>query len=362
MAPAGAQADLDAELVLERDGFALDITLRVAAGTTAALLGPNGAGKSTTVAAIAGLLAVRAGQVTIGERRLDDPSAGLFVPAEQRRIGVVFQHYLLFDHLTVRDNVAFGPRSAGLSRRRAREVADIWLARLDLVALADRRPRQLSGGQAQRVGLARALAVDPAVLLLDEPLAALDLEVRRDLRRFLATHLDGFPGPRLIITHDPTDAILLADHIHIIEGGRITQTGTPEEIRRRPATPYAAALVGTNLLHGTSRHGTITLDAGGAGPSHLHAADTSIEGPVLVTIHPAAISLYPEEPHGSPRNTWHSRVATIEALGDTVRVTLAGPVLVAADITPGAAAALQLAVGQQVWAVVKATEVTINPA
>ena len=351
--------DLDAHLVVERGAFTLDVGLRVPARTTTALLGPNGAGKSTALAVIAGLLPLTAGHVRIGDRTLDDPARDVFVQPQERRAGVLFQQYLLFEHMTVLDNVAFGPASRGASRRDARAAAARWLDALGLVDLADRRPGRLSGGQAQRVALARALASEPDVLLLDEPLAALDVTTRSDLRRWLRTHLDTFAGPRIVVTHDPTDAVLLADRIVVVEDGRVTQTGTPDEIRRRPASRFVAALAGTNLLTGSNRGGDITTEPTGF---VLHAAHAEHEGAVLVTIHPSTVALYPDEPHGSPRNTWATTVVSVEPAGDTVRVLLADPLPLAVDVTPAASAALGLRPGSPVWATVKATEVTTSPA
>jgi molybdate transport system ATP-binding protein len=354
----GPAHDLDAHLVVERDTFTLDVAFCVAAGTTTALLGPNGAGKSTALATIAGLLPLTGGHVRIGDRTLDDPAQDVFVPPQERRAGVVFQQYLLFEHLSVLDNVAFGPASRGATRRAARAVATQWLDTLGLADLAERRPARLSGGQAQRVALARALAADPQVLLLDEPLAALDIATRSDLRRWLRTHLETFAGPRLVVTHDPTDALLLADRIVIVEDGRVTQTGTPEEIRQRPASRFVAALAGTNLLAGVNQDGVITTEPTGF---VLHAADTEPQGAVLVTVHPSAIALYPDQPHGSPRNTWATTVVSVEPAGDTVRVLLGDPLPLAVDVTPAASAALALRPGSPVWATVKATEVVVSP-
>ena len=341
------------------EDFGLDLELAIAPGTTAALLGPNGSGKSTTVDVLAGLLALDSGRIELGGRLLDDPERDVHVPAEARHVGVVFQRYLLFEHLDVRDNVAFGPAATGRSKREARAVARRWMETLDLGALAGRRPAQLSGGQAQRVALARALATEPALLLLDEPLAALDIATRTELRRTLATHLHDYAGPRLLITHDPTDAFLLVDQIHILEEGRISPTGTPDDIRRRPATPYVAALAGLNLLSGTNRGGKLTLDR------HRHtlqSANAHTNGPVLITIHPNAISLHDEEPHGSPRNTWATTVANVEPLGEITRITVDDPLPLSADITPASTEALHLRPGSAVWVSIKATEIDVNPA
>lgn len=357
-------SELDALLRFSRpDGFELDAGLRIKQGTTAALLGPNGAGKSTTVDLLAGLIGLDDGHISLGGNVLDEPATARFVPPEQRKIGVVFQRYLLFDHLDVVDNVGFGPacRASGprwRSRREARAEAIPWIEAMGLTGLEDRRPSQLSGGQAQRVAVARALASRPDLLLLDEPLASLDIDVKSRLRRTLATHLDSFAGPRLLITHDPTDAFLLADMIHIIEGGRITQVGRPDDIRRRPATPYVAALAGTNLVRGSNDRGALSLTDY---ELTLQAADTHTMGPVLITIHPRAIALHLEQPHGSPRNSWRTTVTAVEPLGETTRITVDDPLPLMIDITPAATDALSLRVGVPVWATVKATEISLAP-
>lgn len=349
---------LDAHLIARRGEFDLDVELSIPAGTTTALLGPNGAGKSTSVDVIAGLLPLSAGHLALGGRVLDDPATGTFVPSERRRVGVVFQRYLLFEHLSALDNVAFGLRATGHRRRDARLEARRWLEQMGIADLADRRPARLSGGQAQRVALARTLATEPELLLLDEPLAALDVGTRNHLRHHLADHLSRHPGPRLLITHDPTDAFLLADRVAVIEHGRLTQVGTPAEIRRRPATAYVAALAGTNLLRGTNTGGRLTLTEGSF---ELRSADTHTSGPVLVTIRPNAVALHAEQPHGSPRNTWPTRVGTVEPLGETTRLTLDEPLRLTVDVTPGAVTELGLEPGAPVWASVKATEVELHP-
>jgi len=357
MAMTAASGRLDARLVVSRgEGFVLDVALAIPPGRTTALLGPNGAGKSTVVAAIAGLLPLAAGRIELGGRILDDPQTGVFVPAEERRVGVVFQDYVLFPHLTVGDNIAFGPRSRGAGRRTARRAAMRVAGDLDLGNLVQRRPRTLSGGQSQRVALARALAGEPDLLLLDEPLAALDVTTRMALRRTLADHLDDFPGPRLVITHDPTEAFLLADVIHVIENGVITQVGTADEIRLRPRSRYVADLAGANLFFGVAAGGVVTI-AGGL----LQVADTAAAGPVLVTIQPRTVALFPQRTEGSPRNTWETTVTRIERLGERVRVQLGGPLPLTVEITPGAADTLHLVTGAPVWAAVKATEIGVEP-
>lgn len=352
-------AGLDAHIVVQRAGFDLDVELLAPQGTTVALLGPNGAGKSTIVNAIAGLTdptEVRS-TIRLNGHLLDDAATGFSMPPEARRVGVVFQDHLLFEHLDVLDNIAFGPSSQGQRRRQASASADKWVAELGLADLAHRRPSELSGGQAQRVAIARTLAADPQVVLFDEPLAALDVASRIELRRVLRRHLDDFAGPRLLITHDPTDAFVLADILVVIEGGRVSQIGSPDEVRRHPRTPYVAALAGTNLFTGTTKDGAVRLH------DHdvtLTVADTALNGEVLATASPTAISLHAAQPEGSQRNTWNSVIELIEPLGDTVRVTLGSPLPVSIDVTPNAVAALGLKAGTNVWAAIKATEIHIS--
>ena len=273
---------------------------------------------------------------------------------EDRRIGVVFQDYVLFPHLSVADNVAFGLRARDLRRREVDRRVDEWIDRLDLGNLRDRRPGDLSGGQAQRVALARALITEPELLLLDEPLAALDVTTRAALRRTVADHLDQFAGPRLLITHDPTEAFLLADEIYVIEDGTITQVGTADDIRLRPRTPYAADLAGSNLVSGTASAGIVKTIG-----HELRVGDTAIAGPVLATIHPRAISLHRTQPEGSPRNTWSTTVSRLEHYGDRVRVQTDAPLPLTAEVTPNAIDALELHVGSAVWVSVKATEISV---
>ena len=352
------RSDLYLDITVTRgDRFVLDVEFDIPAGSTTAVLGPNGAGKSTIVDAVAGLLTPDRGVIRLGDRTLTDVTSGVAVPVDRRNVGVVFQNYLLFDHLDVVDNVAFGPRSRGVGRRASRTRAHRWLDRLDLADIATRRPPELSGGQAQRVALARALAAEPEVLLLDEPLAAVDVATRARLRRILLGHLEQFAGPRLLITHDPTDATLLADRVVVIEDGSVAQRGEPDDIRRRPATPYVAALAGTNLLAGTVRDGSIRLRDH---PHSLTVADSETSGEVLVTIHPRAIALHASAPAGSPRNVWPTTVDIVEPLGDTTRVVLGSPVPLAVDITPASAAELGLRSGTAVWVSVKATEIQLT--
>lgn len=335
--------------------FRLELNLSIGPGTTVALLGPNGAGKSTAVAAIAGLMPIDGGRIELGDRVLDDPTRDVFVPAEQRRMGVVFQEYLLFSHLTVLENIAFGLRSRKTPRDVALDSAREWAKRLGIDGLASRRPGDLSGGQAQRVALARALVTEPDLLLLDEPLSALDATTRVELRRVLGDHLAEFAGPRLLITHDPTEAFLLADEVYVIEEGEITQIGTAEDITLRPKTGYAADLAGSNLIRGIVAAGVVDTRA-----QELHIADHAVTGPVLLTIHPTAISVHRHRPEGSQRNIWATMVERVEPLGDRVRIRTGAPITLTVEVTREAADALSLQAGADIWVAVKATEIGVE--
>jgi molybdate transport system ATP-binding protein len=342
---------LDAHLVVRREAFELDIDLRIDRGETVALLGPNGAGKTTALRALAGLTPLSAGHLSLDGEDLSR------TPPERRPIGVVFQDYLLFPHLSARDNIAFGPRRHGVDRRGAHAVADRWLDRVGLADHGRRKPRQLSGGQAQRVALARALAVDPVLLLLDEPLAALDARTRLDTRAELSRHLTAHPGATLLVTHDPLDALVLADRLVIVEQGRVVQEGDAATITARPRTDYVARLVGLNLYRGRGDGHTVALTDGFT----LTTTD-SVHGDAFVAFPPAAVALHPGRPDGSPRNTWPAVLTDIQRHGDNLRIRLDGPITVAADVTPAAATHLHLSPGQHLWVAVKAAETRAYPA
>lgn len=349
---------LHAELVLDRPAFTLDLTLDARDGETIGLLGPNGSGKSTTLRCLAGLERPQRGVVEIAGTTASDTARGIDVPPERRSVGYVFQDYLLFPHMSVLDNVAFGLRSRGVGSAAARAAARLWLERLDIADLADRRPVRLSGGQAQRVALARALVTDPDLLLLDEPLAALDAGTRASVRSLLRHHLADFRGAVVLVTHDPMDAMVLADRVVVLEQGHVVQTGTPGDIARRPATDYVAQLVGINMLRGHATTGNVAISGGG----ELRIADRAIEGAVIVALRPEAISVHLQHPEGSARNVWQASVTALESRGDLVRVELDGPPAVTAVITPGAVADLGLHEGARVWLSAKATEIDVYPA
>ncbi|GAA1830494.1 ABC transporter ATP-binding protein [Luedemannella flava] len=347
---------LSASLGVRRGAFSLSADLDVAAGEVVALLGPNGAGKSTALRALAGLLSLDTGVITVDGVAWDVPASDVFVPARSRSVGVVFQDYLLFPHLSALENVAFGLRTRGVAARDARVAAASWLDRFGLGSFAVRRPGRLSGGQAQRVALARALAPHPRLLLLDEPLAALDAATRQEVRASLRHHLASPERATVVVTHDPLDAMVLADRIVVLEAGQVTQTGTPVEITRFPRTDYIARLVGLNLYRGVGAGHVVTLPNGAT----VTCAD-SIDGPAFVAFAPSSVALHRTRPDGSPRNLWPATVTGLERHGDNVRVRLDGDVPMAADVTTAGAAALSLTLGAQVWAAVKATETQAYP-
>ncbi len=348
---------LDVAGQVQRGAFRLDIAISAAPGEVLAVLGPNGAGKSTLLRAVAGLIALDSGTIRLGETLLDDIAHAVYVAPQQRRLGVVFQDHRLFANMRVLDNVAFGLRSRGMSRHPARATAGTWLHRLGLADLARRYPRQLSGGQAQRVALARALVCEPAALLLDEPLAALDVQTRAEIQGELRQHLAEFAGPTLLVTHDPIEALLLAHRIVVLERGGVVQAGTPAEITSRPLTPYVARLVGMNLYVGTAADGVVRLDDGGS----LTAAQVP-PGPALAVVRPSAITVHTEQPHASSaRNIWPGTVRAMAPLGDRIRVSVEGRPAATVDVTAAAVAELGLAPGTQVWLSAKATDVTVYP-
>jgi molybdate transport system ATP-binding protein len=356
---------------VQRGDFTLEADFVAAPGEVLAVLGPNGAGKSTLLRALSGLDALSSGSIQLGRLILDDASTNTFVPAQRRPVGLVFQNYRLFPHLDVRDNVAYAPRVRGAGRRAARAAADTWLEKLDLSELASRRPHEISGGQAQKVALARALAAAPALLLLDEPLSALDARTRLDVRAQLRSHLDRFAGPVLIITHDPLEAMIMADRLLVIENGRVVQQGAPAQVAAQPATQYVARLVGLNLYGGTLDPATtrVHLDGGGTFtvtydvddlPAPERAASSRLR--VLVGLRPSAITIHTAPPaDSSPRNVWNGTVAALEQLTDRVRIQVDATPPALVDVTPGAVADLHLRPGSMVWLSAKATETEAYP-
>jgi molybdate transport system ATP-binding protein len=306
----------------------VDAAFSVEPGQVMAVIGPNGAGKSSLVRALAGLVPAE-GYARLGGVDL------LTLPVRERGIGLVFQGQMLFPHLSALENAAFGPRSRGVPRREALATAQTWLDRLAIGGLAGSRPGELSGGQAQRVAVARALATDPRLLLLDEPLTGLDVRVQMALRIELGRHLASFAGPTLLVTHDAIDALTVADLVLVLDEGEVAQVGPPAEVAARPRTEHVARLVGLNVVP---------------------------HGPDLMAFPPDAVAVGVHEPDGSPRLRWHGRVADVAPHGDAVRLLVHAEPDLLADVTPAAATELGLVPGREVWLSVKATAVRTYPA
>jgi molybdate transport system ATP-binding protein len=341
---------LAAGIRLDRGALRLEVEVDAPAGDVVAVLGPNGAGKTTLLLALAGLVPVAEGRIVLDGTVLDDAAANVFVPAERRPVGLLFQDYLLFPHLSVLDNVAFAPRARRLPSPDA--IAAEWLELVGMGDFARVRPAALSGGQAQRVALARALAGAPRMMLLDEPLAALDATTRVEVRRLLRTRLSEYEGVAVIVTHDPVDAAALAGRVVVLEAGRVAQAGSIADITAHPRSRYVADLAGLNLWRGRARAGHVQV-----GDAEVAAAGAA-DGDVFATLPPHAVSLHRARPEGTPRNVWRARVAGVERLGDRARVSLQGPLPLVAEVTPAALAELGISVGDSVWASFKATEVT----
>ncbi|MEC3914178.1 sulfate/molybdate ABC transporter ATP-binding protein [Nocardia sp. CDC160] len=357
----------------------LQVALEVPPGEVLAVLGPNGAGKSSLLDVVAGLVVPDAGEVRLGDRVLTDTAKGIAVPPHRRAVSLLAQDALLFPHLSVESNVSFGPRSRGMRGRAAVALAREWLRAVDAEDFANRSPGSLSGGQAQRVALARALAVHPEVLLLDEPMAALDVTaapamrtlLRRVLRDTGAHQLAALPDSRptgtILVTHDIIDAVTLADRIAVLEAGRVIESGPVAQVLARPRSRFAARIAGVNLLLGTAASGgSPGLGAVAAGELEIVgrcAAEWPPGARAAAVFSPTAVAVHLEHPEGSPRNVFRVRVAELEDGGGVIRVrAVDGPGAaagLAADLTPAAVAQLGVAPGMEAHFAVKATEVDV---
>jgi molybdate transport system ATP-binding protein len=353
------------ELSAVVESRSVDVELAVNPGEVLAIIGSNGAGKSTVLHLIAGLLAPDSGVVRTGQRTLTDTSAGVHVATHDRRVGLLMQDALLFPHLNVIANVEFGPRSGKqLSRKESRERALHWLGEVDAVAFADRRPDQLSGGQAQRVALARALAAEPDVILLDEPLAGLDLDVASAVRQVLRRVLTRDGRSAVLVTHDLLDVVTLADRVAVLDAGRIVDAGPTATLLAAPRSRFGARFAGVNLVCGRLGAGDAVVTSWGTtwhgvADDGLSAGDT-----VAAVFAPSAVAVYRDAPHGSPRNTLEVEVAELDGRGQTVRVRALeqpdGTPGLAADVTADAAAELRLGPGERVYFSIKAQEVALH--
>jgi molybdate transport system ATP-binding protein len=348
----------------------LDVAFSVPAGEVLAVLGPNGAGKSTALHVIAGLVHPDTGLVQLGDRVLTDTIAGVDVATHDRRVGLLLQDPLLFPHLSVAANVAFGPHSrrALLRSGRAKERATAlrWLREVHAEQLADRKPRQLSGGQAQRVAIARALAAEPDVLLLDEPLTGLDVTAAASVRAVLRNVVSHSGCAVILITHDLLDVFTLADRVLVLENGQIAEIGPVADVLGAPRSHFGARIAGVNLVNGTiGPDGSLHTASGAVLHGRAAAGDIPAGKVAIAVFAPTAVAVYRDRPHGSPRNTVEVTVAELDTRGSAVVVR--GPQQsdgapgLTADITVDAATELRIAPGERVWFSIKAHEVALYP-
>jgi molybdate transport system ATP-binding protein len=319
-----------------------DLKLALDVARTVALVGPSGAGKTSTLRVVAGLARPSDGHVSLGDEAWLDTARGVDLRPEERRVGLVFQEYALFPHMSVRANVAYG----------GRERVDELLERFHIAHLANAHPAKLSGGERQRVALARALARDPAVLLLDEPLAALDAHTKAQVRGELSELLRGLDLPTLLVTHDYEDAAALADEVGVIVDGTLRQLAAPAELVARPRDAFVASFTGANLLHGTARRaGDSLTEVRLAGGEHVLSSDPG-EGEVGVVVYPWEISVARSHSVDSALNVVHGEIGSLVEIGNRVRVRI-GPIT--AEVTASSAERLELARGGVAYATFKAT-------
>jgi molybdate transport system ATP-binding protein len=347
---------LEADIKLKLSRLNLETAFTVASGEVLALLGPNGSGKSTTLNALVGLLQLSGGRVVLDGTVLEDPARRIRVAPEKRPIALMFQDYLLFPHMSAIENVAFGLRSRGTDKKTAREKAAQTLGRLGLDEVAQAKPGAMSGGQQQRVAMARALVTDPKLLLLDEPLAALDVSIKTNVRRLLRDVLNASPAANILVTHDLLDAVALSDRMIVIENGAIVQTGTPAEVTARPRSRYVADLTGVNLFRGKADGTVLELDGGG----RLVCASPAT-GPTLAVVAPAAVSVTRQRPEGMEGNIWEGKISAVDLLGDRVRVRIDGPPEITAEVQPATVDELKLDDGGDLWACVEPAAITTYP-
>jgi len=346
------------DATVRRGDFRLHAAFSVPPAQTLVLVGPSGAGKSTCLALVAGLLRPEAGRIACAADVWCNTAAGLHLPPERRRAGVLFQDYALFPHLTVRENVRYGARARGRTGAAADAVALAWLERLGVRDLAERPVGRISGGQRQRVALARALAAEPEVLLLDEPFGSLDVATRGLVRTELRAFLASCGLPAVLVTHDPVDALAFGERIAVLEAGAISQIGARDELLARPRSAFVAELAGLNLYRVDLATGRGLKEARVAGVVfHVLADDRS--GPAFLSFTPAEVALAAARGPGSPQNVFPGRVVEILPLPDRLRVVLDIGVVLVAEVTREAAAALGLDVGRSMWAAVKATAIRV---
>lgn len=341
--------------------YTLAVDFTVESGTCLALVGPTGCGKTTTLRLVAGLETADVGVITMNGETLVSVEQGVFVPAQRRQVGMVFQDYALFPHLTVLQNAMYGARARGRSKAQARQAALDALKLVQLEGFCDQHPDRLSGGQQQRVALARALASGARALLMDEPMSALDASTRRVVRGELRQLLQRMNLQTIIVTHDVVDALTLGDMLCVMNRGRIIQQGDRQELLSHPRDPFVAEFLGVNLLSGIAEptaDGLCRVRCNGA----TFACAEPISGRVLLTCNPWDIALSPVRPQGSALNVLRGRVKEISRLGGRTRVTIENGVCLTAEITHASESRLGLTIGSHVFASFKASAVTVYPA
>ncbi|MGU3435979.1 sulfate/molybdate ABC transporter ATP-binding protein [Actinomycetes bacterium M1A6_2h] len=340
----------------------IDYAVDVPTGSVLAVLGPNGAGKTSLLSVAAGLLRPDDGRVELNGRVLTDTQTTVHVPTHRRSVAMLSQQPLLFPHLTALANVAFAPRSAGIGRARAAVIAQQWLSAVDATDLADRRPSQLSGGQAQRVAVARALAADPALLLLDEPLAALDVDSAPAVRRLLRSILRTRERTAVLVTHDVLDALALADVVAVIENGRIVEVGEVRKVLTSPRSAFAARIAGLDLMDGVAVAPQTLRTADGV--TVVGTGNVEVGATAVAVFSPGAVAVHSERPHGSPRNVFRVVLTDMEVRGTTVRLvgSVSARQTLSADVTAAAVTDLGLDIGQVAWFAIKAQEVALQHA
>ena len=338
----------------------VDVAFHVAPKECLAIVGPNASGKSSVLLGIAGLLNVDEGLIALGGRTLFASGRAIKpvnVPVHKRQISMLAQRPLLFPHLSVRHNVEFGPRSLGVPRTEVRKRAMGWLERVDMAHLADRRASELSGGQSQRVALARALAVEPELLLLDEPMAALDAEAVPAMRSLLAEVSQ--ERTTVLVTHDLLDAISLSARAIVIEEGRVTDEGLTERVLLQPRTSFGARLGGLNVLRGLAEGPDCVVTADGQKVYGTPQSALLAGQRAIAVFNPSSVIVTRSEIETSARNTFSARIDAIDQRDGRCRVSAGGFVV---DVTVSALVELRLAPGQTIHLMVKAMEVALHPA
>ena len=353
---------LRARVARRLGGFSLEASVEAGDRSVLVLVGESGSGKSTLLRLLAGLVDPDEGIIALGQETWFDSAAGTSLPPEGRAVGYVAQDYALFPHLSVRENVAFGLRASRVADVPLRARVNTALRRLDVLEMAGRKPHELSGGQQQRVAIARAIVLEPRLLLLDEPLSALDLKTRSEIRGELRRLLEELPCSTVYVTHSPTEAMAFGERIAVLEGGRISQQGSRDDLMRHPRSAYVAAFLGVNLLRGTADPGAHGVARIATPEGEIAVVEPPGAGDVALVIHPREIILSRERPLGSARNVFEG---TIEELvpeppaGETVRVMLATRPPLAAEVTRTSSEALGLSPGVRVFASFKATGVSV---